>query len=111
MFIWNHRSLPQRRQFNSQQETARAAVDQTINAIVADAQNVVAFGSEGRIFVLAARALELQRVVNLPVHEVEPRAAMIRNGELLITDFRIKTENERGALLVLRGWRPAAARE
>jgi hypothetical protein len=90
------------------QETARAAVDQTINAIVADAHNVVAVGSEGRIFVLAARTLALQRVVNLPVPEVEPRAGMIRNGELLITDFRVKTEKERGALLVLRGWRPAA---
>jgi hypothetical protein len=33
---------------------------------------------------------------------------MIRNGELLITDFRVRTEKERGALLVLRGWRPSA---
>ena len=75
------------------QKTARAAVDQTINAIVADAQNVVAVGGESRT-VLAARTLALQRVVNLPVPEVEPRAAMIRNGELLITDFRVKTENK-----------------
>ncbi len=91
------------------QETARVAVDQTINAIAADAHNVVAVGSEGRIFVLAARTLALQRVVNLPLPGVEPRAAMIRNGNLLVTDFRVANAKERGALLVLRGWRPAAA--
>lgn len=90
------------------QETARVAVDQTINAIVADTRNVVAVGSGGRIFVLAARTLALQRVISLPLPEVEPRAAMIRHGELLITDFRIRNAKERGALLVLRHWRPAA---
>lgn len=90
-------------------ETARATVDQTINAIVADAQNVVALGSEGRIFVLAARTLELQRVINLTIPHVEPRAAMIRNGDLLVTDFRLDNANEKGALLVLHSWRPAAA--
>jgi hypothetical protein len=87
-------------------ETARATVDQTINAIVADAQSVVAFGSEGRIFVLSPDQLELQRVINLTLANVEPRKAMIRNGDLLVTDFRVK--NETGALLVLHGWRPAA---
>jgi hypothetical protein len=88
-------------------ETARATVDQTINTIVADAQNVVAFGADGRIFVLSAGRLELQRVINLTLPNVEPRKAMIRNGDLLFTDFRVK--NETGALLVLHGWRPAAA--
>jgi hypothetical protein len=87
-------------------ETARATVDQTINTIVADAQHVIAFGSEGRIFVLSAGKLELQRVINLALANVEPRKAMIRNGDLLVTDFRVK--NETGALLVLHGWRPAA---
>jgi hypothetical protein len=88
------------------QETARAAVDQTINAIVADAQHVVALGSEGRIFVLAARTLALERVINLTVPKVEPRAAMIRSGDLLLTDFRLENAKERGALLVLHGWQP-----
>jgi DNA-binding beta-propeller fold protein YncE len=91
------------------QETARAAVDQMINAIVADAQHVVALGSEGRIFVLATRTLALERVIDLTVAKVEPRAAMIRNGNLLLTDFRLENAHERGALLVLHGWRPRAA--
>jgi len=92
------------------QETARAPVDQMINAIVADAQHVVALGSEGRIFVLAPRTLALERVIDLTVPKVEPRAAMIRNGDLLLTDFRLENANERGALLVLHGWQPPPRR-
>ena len=92
------------------QETARAAVDQVINVIVADAQHVVALGNEGRIFVLAPRTLALERAIDLTVAKVEPRAAMIRNGDLLLTDFRLENANERGALLVLHGWRPPPAR-
>jgi hypothetical protein len=81
-----------------------------INAIVADAQHVVALGSEGRIFVLAPRTLALERVIDLTVPKVEPRAAMIRNGDLLLTDFRLENANERGALLVLHGWQPPPRR-
>jgi hypothetical protein len=43
----------------------------------------------------------------LSLAKVEPRNALIRDGRLLIADFRVK--GEYGALLELRDWRPAAA--
>ena len=92
------------------QETARVPVDQVINVIVADGQHVIALGGDGRIFVLAARTLALERVIDLTLAKVEPRAAMIRNGDLLLTDFRLEDAHERGALLVLHDWRPPSAR-
>lgn len=90
------------------QETARTAVDARISVITADARHVVAASEEGKLFVLAAGTLKLERIINLAVPKVEPRALMIRGDDLLITDFRMENPPERGALLVLRDWRPAA---
>jgi hypothetical protein len=91
------------------QETARTAVDARISVITADARHVVAASEEGKLFVLAAGTLKLERIINLAVPKVEPRALMIRDDDLLITDFRLENPPERGALLVLRDWRPPAA--
>jgi DNA-binding beta-propeller fold protein YncE len=85
-------------------ETARTKVDAPITVLLADGGRVIAAAS--RLSVLAAGQLGLQRVIDIPLAEVEPRSLMLRNGDLLITDFRIKDARENGALLVLHGWQP-----
>src|SRR5580704_6876500 len=68
-------------------ETARVTLDNFVDNIIADDQNVVAFGQE-QIYVLSASDLTLQRVITPSPTLIQFHAdwALIRNGDLLIAD-------------------------
>jgi len=86
------------------QELRRENVDQRVVVVTNDETNVVAVGDKGKIWVLSADGLALQRTVTLSV-KVEPRAALILGDDLYLSSGQQQGEN--GAALILSGWRPS----
>jgi hypothetical protein len=89
----------------TRQEIERQTVDERVQAIAADETHVVAIGETGRMWVFAAEGLHLLRVVTLASGPFKPRAALILNDLLIVTDQQNAGDN--GALMILEGWRGA----
>jgi hypothetical protein len=89
------------------QERRRQLINQRIAAIADDAKNVVAIGEKGAIWVFSQNGIEFQRLVALSSGAFEPEAAIIVGDTLYISQQQRQGEN--GAILVVNGWRPAAA--
>jgi hypothetical protein len=87
-------------------ETARATLDNFIVNVIADDENVVAFGQE-QISVLSARDLSLRRVITLGTALVQFHAdfALIHDGDLLIADGELGVDIP-NRILLFHDWRP-----
>jgi hypothetical protein len=92
---------------NTFEETARTTVDDFVGNIIADEQNVIAFG-QGQIFVLSARDLTLERVIKTQLVQFHADWALFLNGDLLIADDELGVDIP-NRLLLFHDWRPAAA--
>lgn len=95
------------------QEVRRQVVDQPIAAMTDDDRYVVAVGNRGRVYVFSSGDLELRRTIDMPGISFRPeagagpRSALINGNDLYVVNGQQFGEN--GAILVLAGWRPAAA--
>jgi uncharacterized caspase-like protein len=82
---------------DDRREVARQTMDQMINAIVADDQQVVAIGLEGKVWVLSAETLAIEREINLTTGGYRPSDAAIIGDRLFVVCQQCDGEN--GAVL------------
>ncbi|MEO8667582.1 MAG: caspase family protein [Bauldia sp.] len=87
----------------SGREVARRDVDQMINVIVADDASVVALGLDGRIWVLSAETLAIEKVIDLTTGAFRPSDALIVGDRLFVVCQQCDGEN--GAVLTIAGLR------
>lgn len=87
------------------EEIGRASLPEMVMQLFADADNLVAIGDKGTIFVLSAESLELQRTIHLSTGEFSPRDVIALDDNLMITSSTSNGEN--GAVLIVNNWRPA----
>jgi hypothetical protein len=89
-------------------ETARMQMDSFIVNVVADDENVVAFGQQ-QIYVLSASDLSLQRVItpSASVEQFQAEFVLIHNGDLLIADDELGVDIP-NRILLFHDWRPPA---
>ena len=92
---------------NSLEIVARQQVGQMVQRVVADDRHVVAVGLEGRIWVMAADTLILEREIALSVGAFRPSDALIVGNQLVVIAQQLNGEN--GAVLLINGWKPPAA--
>ena len=93
---------------NTLKETARGAtLDKPIVNMIADEQNVIAFGQD-EIYVLSASDLRLERVIKTTLIQFHADAALILNGDLLVADGELGVDIP-NRLLLFHNWRLPAA--
>ncbi len=86
---------------------SRQQVGQMVQRVVADDSHVVAIGIEGKIWVMAADTLILEREITLSVGNYRPSDAIFAGDQLIIVAQQMGGEN--GALLVVNDWQPSPA--
>ncbi len=86
---------------------SRQQVGQMVQRVMADDQHVVAVGIEGRIWVMAADTLILEREITLSIGAFRPSDAIFAGNQLVIVAQQLGGEN--GALLVINDWEPSPA--
>lgn len=86
---------------------SRQQVGQMVQRVVANDDHVVAIGIEGRIWVMAADTLILQREITLSVGTFRPSDALFAGNQLVIVAQQLGGES--GALLVVNDWQPSPA--
>jgi hypothetical protein len=84
-------------------EHRRQLLDQTMVALAADSENVVAVGEKGRIWVLSLNDLSLQSVIDLSTGPFKARAAAIQSGSLYVTSREHAGIN--GTVFAISAWR------
>ena len=75
--------------------------------MIADEQNVIAFGQD-EIYVLSASDLRLERVIKTTLIQFHADAALILNGDLLVADGELGVDIP-NRLLLFHNWRLPAA--
>lgn len=86
---------------------SRQQVSQLVQRVLAGDRHLVAIGIDGKIWVMAADTLILEREITLSVGAFRPSDAIFVGNQLIIVAQQMGGEN--GALLVVNDWEPSPA--
>ena len=87
----------------SRRETNRLRIDEFTEVMTADDETLVAVGTEGTIWIIAAKDFTLQAKIKLSVGTYSPQSALIHDGKLVVVAQQYQGEN--GAVFTLDDWR------